>query len=162
MLHDFLITEKYMVIPDLPMEFNIDKAIKNNDFVYALNMEARTRYGFISRRADSSDNMIWIETEPHYCFHFCNAWDETNEQGDEIVVVTGSIHYAVNINLATEHLNVENDPAVQHIEKFLFNLTKKTYIKRTMLGNVKMEFPIINQSVAGYKNRYCYMPHMRH
>lgn len=144
MLHMFLITEKYVVIPDLPLEFNIDNAIKNNDFVYAFNETARTRYGFNKRTANDAESIIWIETDPHYVFHFCNAWDDTNDQGHDLVVVTGCVHLKVGINLQLEHLNLEGDPAHQDLTKFVFNLNTREYKRINMYADHKMEFPICN------------------
>lgn len=37
MVHDFLITEKYAIIPDLPIEFDPKKAIKENTFAFTYN-----------------------------------------------------------------------------------------------------------------------------
>lgn len=34
MIHDFMITENYVIFPDLPMEFNPPKAVKNKGFVF--------------------------------------------------------------------------------------------------------------------------------
>ena len=37
MIHDFSITERHVIIPDLPAEFDIEKAINEDEFPFAFN-----------------------------------------------------------------------------------------------------------------------------
>ena len=34
MIHDFMITENHVIFPDLPLEFNPPKAVKNKGFIF--------------------------------------------------------------------------------------------------------------------------------
>ena len=49
MIHDFIITENYIVIPDLPMEANPPKAIKNKGFLFQYDKTAPSRYGVMKK-----------------------------------------------------------------------------------------------------------------
>ena len=57
MLHDFAITENYIVIPDLPMEANIPAVIKDSKFLYQLNPKKPSRYGFMKRYCQDISKM---------------------------------------------------------------------------------------------------------
>ena len=78
MLHDFILSEKFAVVPDLPLEFSPPDAVKYNQFAWKFNKGSPCRYGFLDRRSLDTETMIWIDVDPHYIFHFVNAWDDTN------------------------------------------------------------------------------------
>lgn len=91
MLHDFAITENYIIIPDLPMESNIDKVFNENRLLYQLNVDAPARYGIMKRHCQDPDQTQWFELPYHYCFHYANAWEETNELGQQVIVLWGCL-----------------------------------------------------------------------
>ena len=87
-IHEFLITEKYAIIPDLPLELDIMNAMFNKKYMINLNKKAKCRYGIIPRYSNDSSNIKWFDIDDAcYTFHFGNAWETTNEQGHEIVTV---------------------------------------------------------------------------
>lgn len=51
MIHDMHITRDYVIIADLPIEFDPQRAIKEGTGVYSMNMEGVTRYGFLKKDA---------------------------------------------------------------------------------------------------------------
>lgn len=144
MIHDFQITEKYLVIPDLPMEFNPKDAVKLNQFVFNFNKEHRTRYGILSRDAKNADSIKWFDTHGHYVFHFCNSWSSTNSQGHDIVNVVAVCHAHIEIGLLMEHFDMENNGPNTTLERFEFNMTTGEFNKRVLLENIKAEFPVVN------------------
>ena len=48
MIHDFAVTENYVVIPDLPMEFRPDLVMKGN-FIFQFDESKPARYGIMKR-----------------------------------------------------------------------------------------------------------------
>ena len=89
MLHEFLITEKYAIVPDLPLEFDPPNAIRFKKFLYNFNKSKRARYGIWPRYSKDAKEIKWFEVEPHYCFHYGTCYDSINENGEEIVTVYG-------------------------------------------------------------------------
>lgn len=79
MIHEFLITKKYAIVPDLPLEIDPFGAILQNKFIVNFNKTATSRFGIIPRDSRNGDNIKWFEVEPHYTFHFGGAWDSINE-----------------------------------------------------------------------------------
>ena len=76
MLHDFAITENYIILPDLPLEWSNKAAFKDSRFVYQLNPKKPAMYGIMNRNCSDSSKMMWFELPYHYCFHYANAWEE--------------------------------------------------------------------------------------
>jgi len=154
MIHDFAISEYYLIVPDLPVEFDVKGAIKDNKFVFNYNKNGTSRYGIVPREDKDGKRVLWFETEAHSVFHFGNAWDSQNSKGEHIVTLIACVHSDISIGLQQEHFDVRDGPK-QCIEKFEFNLATKEHTRKKMAYE-KCEFPIINQDFIGHKNRYVY------
>ena len=87
MVHEFLITEKYAIVPDLPMEFNPQDSVKNKRFVYNFNKKSPARYGIWPRNSKDGKDIKWFEVDSHYAFHFGGTWDSVNEKGEDVVII---------------------------------------------------------------------------
>ena len=82
MIHDFAITENYSIFPDLPMEMRPDLMVKENKFIFHYDDQKPARYGIMKRHCQNADQVQWFELPNHYVFHFVNAWEDVNENGD--------------------------------------------------------------------------------
>lgn len=49
MIHDFMITENYVIFPDLPLELNPPKAVKNKGFIFQFDEKLSSRYGVMKK-----------------------------------------------------------------------------------------------------------------
>jgi len=49
MLHDFAITENYIVIPDMPMEVNPARVARDRAFIAGYNPNGACRYGLMKK-----------------------------------------------------------------------------------------------------------------
>jgi 9-cis-epoxycarotenoid dioxygenase len=88
MIHDFMITENYSIMPDLPMELRPDLCMKNK-FIFHFDEKKPARYGIMKRHCQNPSAVQWFELPNHYVFHFVNAWEETNEKGEQIIKLFG-------------------------------------------------------------------------
>lgn len=154
-LHDFAATENYVIIPDLPMEQNPDHCVKGNKFIYQLNKSLPARYGFLKRFSKNADEIQWFDLPSHYVFHFGNAWEETNDQGQNLIILWGCRFDNIDIEFSMEHpfLGKNWD---SKITRFEFNLTTGKAKWDEFLTNRSTEFPIVNQDELCYKTRYMY------
>ncbi len=78
MIHDFLITEDYLVLVINPATFDFSRAAGPLGW----EPERGTRIAVIPRHA-SGGPIRWIETGAFWCWHYANGWQE----GGEIVTV---------------------------------------------------------------------------
>lgn len=79
MIHEYLITEKYAIIPDLPLELDPPGAIKFGRFIYNYNKDGPARYGIFRRDSEDGKDIKWFDVEAHHAFHFGGTWDYINE-----------------------------------------------------------------------------------
>lgn len=81
MVHEYLITEKYAIIPDLPLEMDPPGAIKNKRSLFNYNKEGGARYGIFPRDSQDGKDVKWFDVEAHFAFHYAGTWDSVNDQG---------------------------------------------------------------------------------
>ena len=81
MVHDCSITERWMVVYDLPVLFDLDVAMSGAGFPYTWKDDRPARVGLIPLGGDGAD-VRWFEVEPCYVFHPLNAHDD----GDRVVL----------------------------------------------------------------------------
>jgi len=55
MIHDFMITENYVIIPDSPLEFNPKATVKDSKFIFQFDHTRPSRYGIMKRNCQNSD-----------------------------------------------------------------------------------------------------------
>lgn len=157
MIHDFMITENYSIMPDLPMELRPDLCFKNK-FIFHYDSEKPARYGIMKRHCHNPAQVQWFELPNHYVFHFVNAWEETNEKGEQIIKLFGCTQTTINIDFGedNEHPFLAGNQAPK-LSKFVFNLTTGEADWKVLVEDINMEFPVIDQDLIGHKQRYTYL-----
>jgi carotenoid cleavage dioxygenase len=84
MIHDCAITERYVVILDLPVAFNLDAAMAGASLPYLWAPDRPPRVGLLPL-AGTADEVRWFEAPTCYVFHTLNAYDTPD--GDVVVDV---------------------------------------------------------------------------
>ncbi|MFK8049838.1 MAG: carotenoid oxygenase family protein [Halioglobus sp.] len=79
-VHDFFVTENYVVFPIFPLAFDMARAI-NGGVPMAWEPDRGTHFGVMPRNGTAAD-VTWHSMEARWSFHMMNAW----ENGDEIQV----------------------------------------------------------------------------
>lgn len=74
-VHDMSLTERYAVIYDLPVIFNLEAAASGASFPYRWDPEYPARVGLLPREGGAED-VKWFDVEPCYVFHPLNAYDQ--------------------------------------------------------------------------------------
>ena len=81
MMHDFALTERYVVLFDLPVTFSIDAAAAGAQLPYTWNPVHPPRVGLLPRKG-TCRAVRWFPVDPCWVFHTLNAYDD----GDRVVV----------------------------------------------------------------------------
>ncbi|KAL9232499.1 hypothetical protein vseg_007607 [Gypsophila vaccaria] len=151
MVHDFAITENCVVIPDGQVVFKIHEMIRGGSPV-VYDKEKTSRFGILSKYAENSDGIQWIDVPECFCFHLWNAWEEP--ESDEIVVIGSCMTPADSIFNECE----ENLKSVLS-EIRLNRKTGKSTRREILSGSdqVNLEAGMVNRNKLGRKTRYAYL-----
>ncbi len=153
--HDMAITANHSILMDLPL-VNDPAAAAAGRYRVSFARDLPSRFGILPRHGDAA-SVRWFEADPTYIYHSVNAW----EDGDEIVMI------ACRITDVAPRLPMEGPlggmlaslrpDAVTY--RYRFNLRTGATIEEP-LDEVSTEFPAINQSFTGQRNRFSYQMHI--
>lgn len=142
MIHDFSITESRAIFMDLPVCFDLERAMAGT-MPYAWSDDYGARVGLMPRAGRSTD-VQWFEVDPCYVFHPLNSYD-----ADDDKVVVEVVRY--------ETLWRENagqfDAAKLH--RWTFD-TKTGTVSEQPLDDRAIEFPRVDERLVGRKHRFGY------
>ena len=83
MIHDFIITEKYAIIPENPAIFKPEDMLKNK-LIIQMDREICSRYYVLQR--ETGEKVCHFDMPSHYVFHYANAYDDVINQQNVIVI----------------------------------------------------------------------------
>ncbi|MGD1955800.1 MAG: carotenoid oxygenase family protein [Sphingomonadales bacterium] len=150
MMHDFFLTENYVIFPCLPVTLDLMRAMQGgpmaawDDTKFAA-FGVRPRYG-------SGEDVKWIEVDPTFMFHCANAYE-----------ADGKLHVEV-AGTKRAPLMPSADgspPPVMDARQLLTRWTMGTDgetsdFKETVLGDLDMQFPRIDDRLTGRPYDYVY------
>ena len=73
-IHECSLTQKYVLVFDLPVTFSMKALVGGERFPYRWNPEHRARVGLLPR-AGSAAEIVWCDVDPCYVFHVANSYD---------------------------------------------------------------------------------------
>lgn len=86
-IHECSLTERYVLVFDLPVTFSMQALTGGQQFPYRWNPEHKARVGLLPRQG-RADEIVWCEVDPCYVFHVANSY----ETADGKVIVDSSVH----------------------------------------------------------------------
>jgi carotenoid cleavage dioxygenase len=145
MMHDFGVTASRMVFMDLPVVFDPDLAATGRSLPFRWMPETGSRIGVMARDGDDGD-VIWIGIDPVYVFHVLNAYDD----GDAVVMDV--IRYDSAFDTAPGGA-IGSSPPV--LARWTIDPAGNR-VDEVRLDDAPVEFPRIDDAVAGLPHRYGY------
>jgi carotenoid cleavage dioxygenase-like enzyme len=142
-MHDFALTEKYVVLYDLPVTFNIKAASAGLEMPYTWNPEHEARVGLL-RRDGSSAGVRWFAIDPCFIFHTLNAYDD----GDRVVV--DMCHYA-----GAYDVSLLSGPGPVTLDRWIIDPVADKVIQKRLDEHFQ-EFPRVDERVVSRRHRYGY------
>ena len=150
MVHDFMITEDYVLFPIMPLTGSLQRAFSGGP-VYAWEPEKATYIGVMPRRGSVAD-IRWFIGDPCYVFHPMNA----HNHGNKIICDVCEYPQAPLFPLAD---GSPGDPkqALSNLVRWTFDLEAATDdFSREQLHDLVCEFPRLDERRTGLSYRYGY------
>lgn len=144
-IHDCAITEKFVLVFDLPVTFSMPAMLAGYEFPFRWNADHPARVGLLGREA-AGETIIWCAVDPCYVYHPCNAFDAP----DGTVVVDVSVH---NRNGYRDFRGPDAEDI--RLERWTIDPARKT-VTRAVIDPTPQEFPRCDERRTGLPYRYAY------
>ncbi len=139
MIHDFAITENYVLFLDLPMLWDLTKMGKPGIPV-TYDEDYGARIG-VMPRTGNSDGVRWFEIEPCYIYHTMNAF----ERGSKIVFHAPRMMGYTSVGM--------KNPPVPQMHRWTIDLAGGT-VKEEQVDDLGVDFPITSPRLVGQPHRH--------
>jgi carotenoid cleavage dioxygenase-like enzyme len=142
MIHDFILTERHIVLLACPAIFDL-QAAQSGKPLPQWRPDLGTRIGLIALDGSSTE---WLDADPFFVFHFGNGF----ERGGHIVIDYVR-HDRLNLGYATANRKV---PTLHRMNIDLANRK----IADAEIANMVVEFPRVNDALNALPMRFVYLP----
>jgi 8'-apo-carotenoid 13,14-cleaving dioxygenase len=144
-IHDCAITDRFVIILDLPVTFSMAALIGGRGFPYRWNASHEARIGLLPRNG-GADDILWIRIDPCYIFHTGNAF----ELADGRVVMDAVVY---NRMFAESTQGPDANP--RGLERWTIDNARGS-VERGVLDPAPQEFPRIDERRTGKPHRFLY------
>lgn len=144
-VHDCMITERFVLVLDLPVTFSMPTLVAGYGFPYKWNPAHQARVGVLGKTAPGSE-IVWCDVDPCYVFHPCNAF-ETADGKITLDVVAHATMFA-------DSLNGPNAEA-SAFERWTID-PQARQVQRVVIDDQPQEFPRPDERLIGRPYRYAY------
>ena len=144
MMHDFAITESYVILFDLPVTFSLDLVSAGLEMPYTWNPAHQARVGLLHRASAGDGRVQWIDVDPCWIFHTLNAYDDGDRVVVDLIRYQGS--YDVSVFAGRGPVTLDRwtiDPAAGKVV-------------RARIDDRYQEFPRVDDRMTGRRHRYGY------
>src|SRR5262245_11905586 len=143
MVHDFIVTEHYVLFPVLPLTGSLERAMTGRP-AYAWE-PAKGAYVGVMKRDGSTKDIRWFRGEACYVFHTMNAWEE----GD-LIVADVMQREAPALFPTADGKPIDAEKQIARLARWTFNLADGSdTFTRVYLDDLQAEFPRIDDRRAG-------------
>ena len=152
--HDMAVTERYTILHDFPLRPDPD-ALAAGRYKVRFFEDQPSRFAVVPRHG-GVDQIRWFTAAPTYLLHVVNAWDE----GDEVVMIGTPYRLHEGPDGRPDGRRLER--TIHHrqrdflLHEWRFDLKTGRTRERTIDDVLNTEFPVINGSYQGRRNRFSY------
>jgi carotenoid cleavage dioxygenase-like enzyme len=142
MMHDFNMTEHYVIFMDLPAVFDLDMALRGEMPIH-WDANYPARLGVMPRNG-SDASVVWYDIDPCYVFHPLNAY----EDGNTIVIDVSRMSH------------VWRDGPMDFPSPMLYRWTIDTSagkVHERQIDDHPADFPRVPDRLVGQQHRYGYL-----
>lgn len=153
-LHDFFLTENYLVFPDISVRVAPDGLTGPEGSMFHHDGEYRMRWGVIPRVFDETTTVRWFQTDNiGTIWHVINGWERISEDGHAQIVLYSPVFpsYPSSVPIHTP----EEPPA--QVKTWVLNLETGEVADDRVLIDHGYERPSLNLDYVGKLSRYCYL-----
>lgn len=152
MIHDFAITQRFVVVPDQQVVFKLSQMVGGGSPVI-YDKSKMSRFGILDKNATDASEMKWLEAPDCFCFHIWNAWEET--ETEEIVVI-GSCMTPPDCIFNESDQNLKSVLSEIRLDLKTGKSTRRPIIS-DQKEQVNLEAGMVNRNLLGRKTRYAYL-----
>ncbi|MBH1938123.1 carotenoid oxygenase family protein [Streptomyces sp. AV19] len=145
-MHDFALTERYVVVLDMPVTFDPVAAEAGARVPFGWNGRHPARVGVLPR---AGGPVRWFEVEPVYYSHTLNAHD------DGTSVVVDLTTFPAGFAVAGRGTGGPASLGTPALERWTIDLDRGT-VRRQCLDDRPQEFPRIREDLVSRQHRYAY------
>jgi carotenoid cleavage dioxygenase len=153
-LHECLLTENFLIFPDISMRFN-DEAINGPEgSFFSFDPSYKLRWGVLPREFDAETPVRWFETDKAGAiWHLINAWEQKRPTGGTELVI-----YAPRFESYSADIPIHT-PAESHayLNKWTLDLVNGTVTEDRKLLNWGYERTSFNLNYRGKSSRFAYL-----
>lgn len=149
MMHDFVCTADHVVFLDAPAVMDLADPSQ----LISWQPERGARIGVMPRSGGNED-VVWVEVEPCFVFHFMNAWSE----GDVVsfdACRMGSLDFGLGASGPGSSAGPPAADPTPRLHRFSVDLAART-ARVDQLDDRPADFPRVPDDRAGPPNRYGY------
>jgi carotenoid cleavage dioxygenase len=143
MLHDMSLTERYAVVYDLPVVFDLDAAMSGTSMPYFWDDDYPARVGLVPR---TGGDVRWVDVDPCYVFHPMNAYDD----GDDVVI--DLVHWTRMFDRGHQGPWESPEPTLR---RWTID-TAAGKVREELRDDRDQEFPRVDERLVGRRHRYGY------
>ncbi|MFJ6388321.1 carotenoid oxygenase family protein [Streptomyces sp. NPDC091972] len=146
MIHDFALTERYVIVLDMPVTFDMAGAERGDLVPYVWNDRHPARVGVMPRAGGA---VRWFEVDAVYYSHTLNAYEE----GDNLVV--DMTNFDAPFLVAGNGSGGPYGAGTPRLDRWTVDLRQGRVRTRT-LDDRPQEFPRVNEALVSRRHRYGY------
>lgn len=153
-IHDYFLTENYLVIPDVSLRFSEANVQATGMGFWRFDATRPLRWGVVPRHPKAGDRIRWFSTSrAGMVWHVVNAWEETGPDGQPRLVLYAPVFddYPANVPIHTPE-----EPHA-YLTKWVLDLGGGSVLEEKRLLDHGYERPSLNLAYVGRRSRYAWL-----